>query len=176
MTGTGALLRLALRLDRVRLPIWIVVLGVLPMGTAAQYKSLYPDEASLRAVSDVIANPSLVALSGPLFRVSLGALTAWKVGLTELILVALISVLTVVRHSRTEEETGRLELVGSTVVGRYAPLSAALLTAGLVDIASGALVTLGLLGDGLPAAGCVAFGLAVALAGLVFAAVAAVAA
>jgi ABC-2 type transport system permease protein len=176
MTGIGALLRLALRLDRVRLPIWVVLLGLTPMVTAAQYKSLYPDEASLRAVSSVIDNQSLVALSGPLFRLSLGALTAWKVGVTEFILIAVISVLTVVRHSRTEEETGRLELVGSTVVGRYAALSAALLTAALVDIATGVLVTLGLLGVGMPAGGSVAFGAAVALVGLVFAAVAAVAA
>ena len=54
----------------------------------------------------MISNASLVALNGPLFGVSLGGLTAWKIGVTELILVALMSLLTVVRHTRTEEETG----------------------------------------------------------------------
>ena len=127
-------------------------------------------------MSGVVSNPSLVALNGPLFGVSLGGLTAWKIGATEFILVALMSLLTVVRHTRTEEETGRLELVGATVVGRYAPLTAALLAAALANVATVLLVTLGLVGVGLPVSGSLALGAAVGLAGLVFAGVAAVAA
>jgi ABC-2 type transport system permease protein len=174
--GTGALVRLALRLDRVRLPVWVLVIAMLPAGTAAQYMKVYPTAQSLQVVSGVISNPSLVALNGPLFRVSLGGLTAWKIGATDLILVALMSLLTVIRHTRAEEETGRSELVGAAVVGRYAPLTAALLTAGLANAAVVVLVALGLIGTGLPAAGAVAMGLAIGLAGLMFTAVAAVAA
>jgi ABC-2 type transport system permease protein len=176
LAGTGALLRLALRLDRVRLSVWVLAIALLPVGTAAQYKKLYPTQESLEGVRAVIATPSLEALSGPLFGVSLGGLTAWKIGVTELILAGLMSLLTVVRHTRTEEETGRLELLGATVVGRYAPLTAALLAVGLANLAIAVLVALLLVGVGLPAAGAVALGLAIALAGLVFAAVAAVAA
>lgn len=174
--GTRRLLRLALRLDRVRLTVWVLVLALMPLATAAQYKKLYPTPASLAVVKGVISNASLVALNGPLFRVSLGGLTAWKIMATELILAGLMSLLTVVRHTRTEEETGRLELLGATVVGRYAPLTAALCAAGLANLAIAVLIALGLLGTGLPAAGAVAMGVAVGLTGLVFAAVAAVAA
>src|SRR5439155_6060779 len=147
-----------LRLDRVRLPVWVLVLALMPPATAAQYMKLYPTAESLQAVKGVIANPSLVALNGPLFGVSLGGLTAWKIGVTELILAALMSVLTVVRHTRTEEETGRLELVGAGVVGRYAPLTAALLVTGLANVAIALLGALGLIGTGLPAAGALAMG------------------
>jgi ABC-2 type transport system permease protein len=175
LTGTLALARLALRLDRVRLTVWVLGLAVLPMGTAANYFKLYPTEADLRAVSSVLANPSLVALSGPLFDVSIGGLTAWKIGVTEFILIALMSLLTVVRHTRAEEETGRLELVRAAVIGRLAPLTAALLVTLLADLAIAVLIALGLLATGLPAAGSVAFGLATGLTGLVFAAVAAAA-
>ena len=174
--GTGALLRLALRLDRVRLPIWVTVLSITPAVTAAQYLKLYPDEESLRLVSGVLSNASLVALNGPLFAVSIGALTAWKIGVTAFILVALMSLLTVVRHTRTEEETGRLELLGATVVGRYAPLTAALLTAAVANAAIMVFTVLFLAGTGLPIAGSVALALAIGLFGIVFAAVAAVAA
>jgi len=173
LTGTPALVRLALRLDRVRLTVWVLGLAVMPMATAANYFKLYPTQADLEAVSGVLTNPSLVALSGPLFAESIGALTAWKIGVTQFILVALMSLLTVVRHTRTEEETGRLELVGATVVGRYAPLTAALLVAGLASVAIGGLAALGLMATGLAAAGSVAFGLATALVGILFAAVAA---
>jgi ABC-2 type transport system permease protein len=175
-TGTRALARLALRLDRVRLTVWVLAIALMPAATAAQYQKLYPTEQSLQQVRGVISNPSLVALNGPLFGVSLGGLTAWKIGATDLILVALMSVLTVVRHTRTEEETGRSELIAAGVVGRYAPLTAALQVTGLANLAIVALLALGLIGTGLPAAGSVAFGLAIGVAGLVFAAVAAAAA
>ncbi|GAB1639845.1 ABC transporter permease [Krasilnikovia sp. MM14-A1259] len=173
LTGTRILVRLALRLDRVRLTVWIIGLAVMPMGTAANYLKLYPTQADLDAVTGVLANPSLVALSGPLFAKSIGALTTWKIGATEFILVALMSLLTVVRHTRTEEETGRLELIGATVVGRRAPLTAALIVAALANLAIAVLAALGLMATGLPVAGSVAFGLATALVGLLFAAVAA---
>jgi ABC-2 type transport system permease protein len=176
LTGTRALARLALRLDRVRLSVWVLGLAVMPMGTAANYFKLYPTQEDLRAVSDVLTNPSLVALSGPLYGVSIGGLTAWKIGVTEFILVGLMSLLTVVRHTRTEEETGRLELLRATVIGRHAPLTAALLVTGLANLAIAVLAALGLMATGLPAAGSVAFGLATGLVGMLFAGVAAAAA
>jgi ABC-2 type transport system permease protein len=174
LTGTGALVRLALRLDRVRLPVWVLIIAMLPALTAAQYAKLYPTDESIRDVSGVISNPSLVAINGQLYRASLGGLTAWKIMATSLIMVALMNIFTVIRHTRTEEETGRLELIGAGVVGRYAPLTAALLTTALANLAIALLVLLGLLGIGLPAAGSVAFALAVAVTGVLFAAVAAV--
>lgn len=173
--GTPTLARLAMRLDRVRLPAWILILAIMPAVTAAQYRKLYPTDESISQVSGVISNPSLVALNGPLFGHSLGGLTAWKIMVTELVLIALMSLLTVVRHTRTEEESGRLELIGAAVVGRYAPLSAAVAVAGLADLAVGTLVTLGLLGAGLPPAGSLALGVTTALGGLLFTAVAALA-
>ena len=176
LTGTRALTRLALRLDRLRLSIWVVGLSVMPMGTAANYFKLYPTQADLEAVKGVLTNPSLVALSGPLFGVSIGGLTAWKIGATEFILIGLMNLLTVVRHTRTEEETGRLELLSATVIGRQAPLTAALVTAGLADAAIAVLSALGLMATGLPVAGSIAFGLATGLVGLLFAAIAAAAA
>jgi ABC-2 type transport system permease protein len=176
LTGTRALTRLALRLDRVRLTIWVLGLAVMPMGTAANYLKLYPTQHDLDAVSGVLSTPSLVALSGPLYAVSIGGLTTWKIGVTEFILVALMSLLTVVRHTRTEEETGRLELLRATVIGRHAPLTAALLTAVLANVAIAVLAALGLMATGLPAAGSVALGLATGLVGILFAAIAAAAA
>lgn len=173
LTGTRALVRLALRLDRVRLTVWVLGLAVLPMATAANYLKVYPTDADLRAVSGVLSNPSLVALSGPLFDVSIGGLTAWKVGVTEFVLAALMSLLTVVRHTRTEEETGRLELLGATVIGRHAPLTAALLVTALANLALAVLIALGLSATGLPAAGSLALGLVAGLTGMLFAGVAA---
>jgi ABC-2 type transport system permease protein len=174
LNATGPLLRLALRLDRVRLSVWVVLLGLTPVATAANYQQLYPTQSDLDKVSGIINDPSLVALNGPLFGVNIGGLTAWKIGATEFILIAVMSVLTVVRHTRTEEETGRQELVSAGVVGRFAPLTAALATVALANAAIAVLIVLTMVGVGLSATGAIALGLAVALTGMVFGAIAAV--
>ena len=90
--------------------------------------------------------------------------------------VAMIAGMITVRHSRTEEETGRLELLGGAVVGRRAALSAALGIAAITSVLIGAVTALGLVASGLPASGSLAFGAAWAGAGLAFAGVGAVAA
>jgi ABC-2 type transport system permease protein len=82
----------------------------------------------------------------------------------------------VLRHTRAEEEAGRLELLGATEVGRTAPLTAAIVVAVGTSLAIAALSTLGLFATGLPARGSIAFGLAWAATGAAFTAVGALAA
>jgi hypothetical protein len=67
-----------------------------------------------------------LALLGPVAGSSAGALSVWRSGFL-LVIVALASALTAVRHTRVEEGRRR-ELLGATVVGRQAPLTAALLS------------------------------------------------
>jgi ABC-2 type transport system permease protein len=176
LAGTGGLVRLILRRDRFLLPLWVVVLAVLPVQTAVALDQFYSTPASLRDLyQSIVATPGLTAMLGPAFDATLGALTTWRAGLV-FTLVGLASLLTVIRHTRSEEEAGRRELLGATVVGRNAPLVAALLVTIAADLAVGALLAAGLVGVGLPGTGSVAFGLAVAAAGSMFAAVGAVAA
>jgi ABC-2 type transport system permease protein len=92
------------------------------------------------------------------------------------LLIAVAVFLTVIRHTRADEETGRAELIDSTAVGRYASLTAALLLSFGASIATGAIGTAGLLTTEVAPAGSLAFGAALAGSGLVFTAVAAVAA
>ncbi len=176
LAGTGALARLILRRDRIILPLWVAVLGLLPVAIANTLADLYPTAAERQGYLDIItANPALSALYGRAFGSTLGALTAWRLGGTVL-LVGLASLFTVIRHTRVEEAAGRRELLGATVVGRQAPLFAALLVTFGANLALGALVSATLVAYGLPAAGSVAFGVSWILFGWTFAAVAAVAA
>ena len=177
LAGTGKLIRLILRRERLRLSIWVVVLAGVPMITANAFIDLYPDDASREALAaTVISSPALTSMLGPLYDSSLGGLVAWRAGVLGAIFVALMAVLTVIRHTREEEETGRRELLGATVVGRHAQLAAAL----MVTIGAGVLVALlltaGLTGVGLPFRGSIAFGLGFAGVAAVFAGVGAVAA
>jgi ABC-2 type transport system permease protein len=90
--------------------------------------------------------------------------------------VAVLTFLITIRHTRAEEETGRMELVEAAAVGRYAPLASALIVSMGTSLVLGVLSAFGLMGAKLPAAGSFVFGLGWAATGIMFAAVAGVAA
>ncbi|MGN0124093.1 MAG: ABC transporter permease, partial [Rhodococcus sp. (in: high G+C Gram-positive bacteria)] len=117
LTGTTQLVRLCLRRDRIVLPLWVLIIGVLlPTTYAGSIESVYPTAADLqRFAVATAASPALIAMYGPIFAATPGAVAIWKAGaLYTAIGVAVI--LTVIRHTRAEEESGRSELVDSTVV------------------------------------------------------------
>ncbi|MFC7935995.1 ABC transporter permease [Streptomyces sp. NPDC057387] len=173
LAGTGTLLRFALRRDRVLIPVWVGVNALMVLSMPGTLESLYGTAAE-RAdlMRQMETNSSLRALVGPVFDDSLGALTAWRVGLYAGALAAVMSLLIVVRHTRDEEESGRQEVVASGMVGRRAPLTAALLAAAVANAALAVLVAAGLAGQG--AAGALALGLGVAAVGMLFATTAAI--
>ncbi|WP_414720441.1 ABC transporter permease [Streptomyces sp.] len=177
LAGTGTLLRLALRRDRVMIPAWVLLLSLAVVQTATALDQFY-DSAADRAglARSMNGNGSMRALYGPVFGDSLGALTAWRMLAFGTALTAIMSLTIVVRHTREEEETGRQELLSSAMVGRRAPLTAALLAAGIANAAVAALTALGLVAVGLPGTGSLTMGLALGCTGLAFAAVAAIAA
>ena len=175
--GTGALMRLILRRDRAVLPLWILVLAALPIAVASSFAELYPTaelrESFARGIS---ANPAVLAMIGPLYGSRLGELVAWRMGTPGRIMIALAVLFTLIRHTRAEEEAGRRELLGATVVGRQAPLAAAVLVTFGAVLLVGVLAALGLIAYGLPAGGSWAYGLSLTGAGWIFATIAAIAA
>jgi ABC-2 type transport system permease protein len=171
------LLRLYLRRDRLVLPLWVMLLS-LPLapvyiGSVQEVAPTAADRAVFAAT--ITASAAQRALYGPIYNDSLGAVGIWKPGLFYT-LIAVAVILTVIRHTRAEEESGRAELLESTAIGRYANLTAALLLASGASIATGMLAAASLLMTPVPAPGSVAFALALTCSGLVFTAVAAVAA
>jgi ABC-2 type transport system permease protein len=176
-SGTLGMLRLYLRRDRISLPLWVFLLSV-PLATVyiGSIEKVYPTQADRAAFAATInASPAQRALYGQVYNDSLGAVGIWKAGMFH-VLIAVAVILTVIRHTRADEETGRTDLLDSTAVGRYASLSAALMLSFGASMATGAIGAAGLLSTGVPRSGSLAFSAALACSGVVFAAVAAVAA
>ncbi|MEV6248224.1 ABC transporter permease [Streptomyces sp. NPDC051742] len=175
LAGTGTLTRLALRRDRLMIPLWALATGGMVASGANSFEGLY-DTAAARAgvAASMTANSSMRALYGPVFDDSVGGLVAWRFGTFAAVLAAVASLIVVVRHTREEEETGRQEMLSAGAVGRRAPLTAALLAALAVNSAVALIVTAGLSGQG--TAGALALGLAIGGTGMVFATTAALAA
>lgn len=177
LTGTGELAKLALRRDRMLLPIWVYLVLVGTAVNAYTFAHLYKTEASRKALAaSGLNNPALLFLYGRLNGTSVGGLTAWRYGVWAALFAALMSIFTVVRHTRANEETGRQELIGSARVGRQAPLAASLLVSVVANVMLTVLLAVVLSLIGLPVAGSVAFGLAVGTCGLAFTGLAGVAA
>ncbi|GAA1545021.1 ABC transporter permease [Kribbella lupini] len=171
--GTSTLVRLALRRDRVLIPLWVVVFVLMAAGSAQASIDLYPDLTSrIEAATTTNSSPALVSLYGRIFDPSsLGELSLFKLTAFGALLVALLAAMLVVRHTRAEEESGRLELLSAGVLGRYAALTAGLVVSGLTVVLIGLLTAVSLIGVGLPASGSFAFGLVWTSAGLAFAGV-----
>ncbi|MEW2439992.1 ABC transporter permease [Streptomyces caniferus] len=177
LAGTGALVRLALRRDRVMIPAWVLTLGLVVAAMGASFDAVYGTAAErARLAVSMNGNGSMRALYGPVLSDSLGGLVAWRMAGFGAVLAAVMSLLIVVRHTREEEETGRQELLSAAMVGRRAPLTAALLTALTADAALAVVIAGGLTASGLPGAGSLALGTAIGGTGLAFAGLAAVAA
>ncbi|OKI46744.1 ABC transporter permease [Streptomyces sp. TSRI0281] len=168
--GTGSLLRLALRRDRLMMPIWVLVLGGSFSSVAKSYSSLY-ETAAQRAelAASMNGNSSIRALYGPIFDDSLGGLVTWRMVGFGAALAAVMSLIIVIRHTREEEETGRQEMLSSAMVGRRAPLTAALLAAVIANAALALVIVAALAGAGAGGAGAVALALSVAGTGVLFA-------
>ncbi|MFI5984490.1 ABC transporter permease [Streptomyces sp. NPDC051555] len=175
LAGTGSLLRLALRRDRVLMPVWIGVVSLLVLSMPASLEATYAtaaERAGLLVTTN--ANGSLRALYGPVFGDSIGALSAWKGGVFAGLCAAVMSLVIVVRHTREEEESGRQEMLCAAMVGRRAPLTAALLAALVANGLVAVLVTAGLSSRG--AGGALALGVGLGATGSLFAVLAAIAA
>jgi ABC-2 type transport system permease protein len=175
LTGTWRLLRLAVRRDRVLLPVWIVVLVGLLAGIASTMTTLYAteDERVMGAMLTA-ATPAARVFDGPASGTSIGAMTMVETYGVLAILIALMSAQTVVRHTRQDEETGRAELLGAGIVGHHARLTAALVVAVGANVVLGLGAAAVLIGFGLPTGGSIVAGAAFAAVGMTFAAVAAV--
>ncbi|MDN5685465.1 MAG: polyketide antibiotic transporter [Brachybacterium sp.] len=179
LTGIGALVRLFGRISRRQIIIWALAMVVTVAASVVALKEAYPDQEALDARAALLGNPSAVLMTGPAFardHYTLWAAVANELFLYVLLAGAIMSILLTVRHTRAEEEAGRLEMLRSLPTGRLAPAAAALVVVAIANLVLGAAVSIAVLVTGAPVLDGIALGTATALTGLVFAGIAAVAA
>ncbi len=176
-TGAGSLLRFMLRRERFGLPWWLLGITFLWTYQSVGSQSLYDTPEKLARLRDTLGgNAALVAMSGPKELLdTIGGEVVFEIFAYAAVVVALMNMFLIGRHTRSDEDTGRAELIRSARVGRHAPLAAALGLAGLANLAVAVLVFIGMAGTGLPVAGSLIVAGAVAGVGLTFAALTAVA-
>ncbi|BDH55145.1 ABC transporter permease [Tsukamurella sp. PLM1] len=171
MTGLVPTLRLVLRRDRIQLIVWLLLYVSMAASAYSVAKTNYADPAALQSAAlAATENPSLVALFGPVYSATVGAVGMIKMVVMMAAALGLLTGLLVIRHTRADEESGRREMLGASAIDRTAPPIAALIESAGLSLAIGVLSTLTLIGMGADARGSVVFGLLWALVGIVFAA------
>jgi ABC-2 type transport system permease protein len=176
--GAGTLLRFMLRRERRGLPWWLLGVGLLLAYQSMGSQSLYDSPEALAELRATLGgNATVVALSGPTELLeTIGGEVAFEIFAYVAIVVALMNMFLVGRHTRSDEEAGRAELVRSGRVGRHATLAAVLLLAGLANLAVALVAFVAGTGTGLPVGGSALLGVALAGVGITFAGLTAVAA
>jgi ABC-2 type transport system permease protein len=178
MTGFVVFLRTFLRRDRWQLLAWSLGLTLLYYSQAVSVDGLYTSQAEFdRAAAAMEGNAAFIAMTGPARALNtIGGQVMWQSAAFGCVLVGLMSMFLVGRHTRAEEESGREELVRASAVGRFASVSAAAVTVALANLLAGGLVAASLVAYPLPAADSVAAGLGLTLCGWFFTGTALVAA
>ena len=156
------------------LPAWMAAYLAYTVGGTAAAVALYPSmQSRLDAAAAINGLPALMVMYGRVWDPqSLGAVAMMKpIGFGG-IFAGILAILIVTRHTRTEEESGRLELVGSLVVGKWAPLASALTLVAMVMTVFCLVNGFGVSASGLPAGSAWAFAASASLCGLTFGAIA----
>lgn len=175
--GTGTLVRLMLRRDRIKLPAWVAGLGLFVVYIGAALPQIAPTEDDLASVVPLFTQPVGRMFTGPAFGMDTPTYERFfGAGYAPylFLLAAVMNILLITRHTRAEEETGRAELIRANVTGRHAPLTAALTVAVITDVAAAVVVSSLAIANGFAVAGSLLVGAGTALTGLAFAAVTAV--
>ncbi len=158
--------------------MWMFGLVGLMTVSASSIVALYTTQEDLEGYARTVrGNSALIIQAGPGYGLddpTLGAVVMNETSLWLFIAAAVMSVFMVVRHTRTEEEAERAELVRAAPVGRHAALASAMIGTLVVNASIAAGNVVSLLAFGLPAAGSLAFGASMIGVGMVFAGVAAV--
>ena len=174
MTGLVLLVRGFLRRDRWMVAWFTAGITLLYWSQAYSVDGIYTTQRAFdEAAAMMERNAGFIAMAGPARALNTtGGQVTWQATAFGAIVVGLMSMLLVGRHTRAEEESGREELLRSGVVARRTPMTAALVLLVLANVAVALSVTASLVAYGLAAAGAVALGLGLLGCGLAFGAVA----
>ena len=167
-TGVGHLLRLVLRLDRLRLPLWLIGLGGTIVAGAVAVPPLYDTPAKVAGYGRAIGvSPVNYLMSGRQAGLdTLGGIVANEISQVAQLGICLMVMFLVVRHTRAEEESGRAKLLRSTTVGRHAATLAGLVYGIGAAVLTGAITTVAMLAVGLAVVGSLTYGTGLALLGV----------
>ena len=178
--SNGSLTKFVMRRERIQSPVWLLCLIGLTVAVPLAFAEMYATVADRMGMVITMENPAMIAMLGPVYGAddyTTGAMTSNMMLTFTIIGVALMNIFLVIRHTRRDEERGRIEVLRSLPVGRLSSLGAVMTFAVILNIVLALLTGLGLtvLGiDSMDLAGSMLYGVCLGVSGLFFASAAAI--
>ncbi len=137
--GTGQLIKIITRSHRFQIIAWLLGIVIVSIAVASSYQSVYQNASDKQAFALTMQNPAMVAMLGPGYEVeeylvTVGTQFAHEMLLFSVLAVAIMSILLVGSATRTDEETGRIEVIRSLPIGRLSYLAACIIVLGIVNL------------------------------------------
>ena len=166
-----------LRRERVITTVWLVILIFMTVVIPPLFETMYTDEIEKLVLVETMKNPFMVAMMGPVYGANdyhVGAMQANEMLLFTILAVVIMNIFFVLRHTRSDEERGRIEVIRSLPVGRLSTLGATMTVAVIINAALAVVSGLGLTALGIesmPFGSNMLYGAEMGVSGLFFAAV-----
>ncbi|RXI96347.1 hypothetical protein DS745_21750 [Anaerobacillus alkaliphilus] len=174
--GTATLTSLAIKRDRLKLFAWLTVITTLVTSVGIAMSDLMPtQEEVLKQVVARAESPAIRLFDIPAAGLSLEAAMLMRSSILIGIIILLVSMQIVIRHTRQNEETGRTEMISSTAVGKYSSLASGLIVTVLFNILVGVAIAASMLFNNFQLEGSLLIGLAFAGVGIAFAGITSIA-
>lgn len=171
---TGRIFRFTLRKEWLKLLLWLIGGAFYVIMGAVAFVEVYGDPLERQAMAVAMQNPAMEALFGRaigLDNYTIGAMYSHTMTILGFVLFAIMSILLIVRNTRSEEEDGILELIQALPTGRLAHTTSAILllflTNSLVAVISAGLL-IGLGDSSMSTEGAILTGVIYGLTGIVF--------
>ncbi|MCL2136087.1 MAG: ABC-2 transporter permease [Coriobacteriia bacterium] len=175
--NTFPYLRLILKRERVVSAVWLVGLFLFSALLSGGISRGFDDEAR-QALAMTLQNPGVVSMMGPVYgadNYTAGAMYTNTMMLWVIIAVAIMNAFYAVRHTRSDEESGRSEVLRSLPTGRLTSIHATMIGALIINVIFAITSGLGicLMGDqSMGLASSLLYAFALAATGFLFASVA----
>jgi ABC-2 type transport system permease protein len=140
------------RRERISTSVWILSLLAVSVGVAFAFSQLFNTPEDLRMMAETLSNPAMQALIGPVYGIDSltpTMLMAQEMLIFMIITVAIMNIFLVIRHTRADEEQGRLEMLRALPIGRLTNPAATLFFALLTNLIITLAIALGLIASGL---------------------------
>ncbi|MFB7894403.1 ABC transporter permease [Microbacterium sp. NPDC056044] len=169
MSRLATLLAQRLRRDWLQLTLWIVGTMALALAGLSGAATTYGTEQERTALlATVMANPVILLFRGLPSGPDEKAFIVFLLMPFLVMMAAFMSTFLAVRHTRGDEEAGRLELVAATTAGRAVPTVATIVHGVLANVVLGVLIAAAFLSSGAPAEGSWLAGFTAAAGGLTY--------
>ena len=121
------------RRDKFQLLLWVAGLVLINVAVAAAFNEMFASPEELMGMVMTLENPAMIAMLGPLYANTVAAVYTQNMLVFVAMTVAVMNIFMVTRHTRFDEEEGRLEVLRSLPVGRTWVLKAVLLNGAIVN-------------------------------------------